>query len=56
MLNRRSFKSYAPMHIVYKSKEFGTELWLGDYYAATDFNLLKNKSIKSGTLYSIMKC
>lgn len=51
MLNRRAFKSYASMHVVYRSKEFGTELWLGDYYAATDYNLLKNKNITSGTLY-----
>jgi hypothetical protein len=36
-----------PMNLVYTSKE-GTELWLGDYYAATNLNLLKQKNIKSG--------
>jgi hypothetical protein len=54
MLNRRAFKSYAPMHVVYRSKEFGTELWLGDYYAATDYNLLKNKNITSGRFYWLL--
>jgi hypothetical protein len=54
MLNRRAFRTYQPMHMVYKSKDYGTELWLGDYYAATDYNLLKNKNIKSGTLSSYL--
>ena len=39
-----------PMNLVHTSKE-GTELWLGDYYAATNCNLLKQKNIKSGTFF-----
>jgi hypothetical protein len=35
--------------MVFKSK-YGTELWLGDYYAATDEKLLKSKNIKAGIL------
>ena len=51
MMNRRSFRSYQPMNMVYKSPQFGTELWLGDYYAATDNNLLKAKGVKAGILF-----
>ena len=35
------------MNLVHKTEE-GKELWLGDYYAATDFDLLKEKHIRSG--------
>lgn len=42
-------KNYQSMNLVHTTPE-GTELWLGDYYAATDLNLLKQKKITSGTL------
>lgn len=44
----RNMKNYQTMNLVYTTPE-GTELWLGDYYAATDFNLLKQKKLTSGT-------
>ena len=47
MMNRMAFKNYQSMNMVHRTKE-GTELWLGDYYAATNLNLLKQKNIKSG--------
>lgn len=43
----RSMKNYQPMSLVHTTDE-GTELWLGDYYAATDVMKLKQKNIKSG--------
>jgi hypothetical protein len=49
MMNRMAFRNYQPMNMVFKSK-YGTELWLGDYYAATDEKLLKSKNIKAGIL------
>ena len=48
MINRMHFKSNS-MNMVHRSK-YGTELWLGDYYAATNVSLLKQKDIKSGKL------
>ncbi len=42
MLNRIPFNKYQTMNLVYKAQN-GNELWLGDYYAATDLNLLKQK-------------
>jgi hypothetical protein len=41
-------KNYQTMNLVHTSSD-GGELWLGDYYAATDFNLLKQKKITYGT-------
>lgn len=40
-------QSTSHMNHIYTSNE-GGELWLGDYYAATNLNLLKQKNIKSG--------
>lgn len=51
MINRMHNKNQS-MNLVYKTGE-GTELWLGDYYAATNLNLLKQKEIKSGRRYPI---
>lgn len=48
----RNMKNYQSMNIVYTTTE-GNELWLGDYYAATDFNLLKQKKITSGIYFSL---
>ncbi len=48
----RNMKNYQSMNIVYTTNE-GNELWLGDYYAATDFNLLKQKKITSGIYFSL---
>lgn len=48
----RNMKNYQSMNIVYTTTE-GNELWLGDYYAATDLNLLKQKKIASGILFII---
>jgi hypothetical protein len=36
------------MNLVHTTAE-GTELWLGDYYAATNLKLLNQRSIRSGT-------
>lgn len=47
MINRMAYKSQ-PMNLVHKTKH-GTELWLGDYFAASNVSLLKQKDIKSGT-------
>lgn len=44
----RNPKNYQSMNLVHTTSE-GNELWLGDYYAATDFALLKQKKITSGT-------
>lgn len=46
MINRMPFKSQS-MNNVHRS-QYGTELWLGDYYAATNTALLKQKEIKAG--------
>ena len=40
-INRMPFKSQ-PMTMVHKSR-YGTELWLGDYFGATNLALLKQK-------------
>ena len=40
------------MDLVYTTDE-GNEIWLGDYYAATDMQLLKQKNISSGNIFSI---
>ncbi len=47
MMNRMAFNNYQSMNLVHKTKE-GNELWLGDYYAASNVSLLKQKNIKSG--------
>ena len=46
MINRMPFKSQ-PMNMVHRSR-YGTEIWLGDYFAATNVSLLKQKDVKSG--------
>lgn len=50
-MRRVPFKSQS-MNLVYKTPE-GAELWLGDYYAATNLKLLKQRNIKSGTIFDI---
>jgi len=40
------------MNHIYTSKE-GGELWLGDYYAATNTKQLKQKNIKSGKILNM---
>lgn len=47
MMNRMAFNNYQSMNMVHRTKD-GTELWLGDYYAATNSNLLRQKNIRSG--------
>ena len=42
------------MNLVYTTPE-GGEIWLGDYYAATDLNLLKQKKITAGTRFIIIQ-
>jgi hypothetical protein len=49
MMNRMTFKNYQSMNLVHKTKD-GSEIWLGDYYAASNAQLLKQKSISSGNL------
>ena len=44
---KRIMKNYAPMNLIYTTEE-GSELWLGDYFAATNLKLLKQKKIDSG--------
>lgn len=46
-INRVPYR-HQSMNLVHKTSE-GTELWLGDYYAATNLALLRQKGIKSGT-------
>lgn len=46
MMNRMAYKSQ-PMNMVHRSK-YGTELWLGDYFAASNISLLKQKEVKAG--------
>jgi hypothetical protein len=41
-------KNYQRMNLILTTSE-GGELWLGDYYAATDLPLLKQKKITHGT-------
>jgi hypothetical protein len=48
MLNRAPFRNYQSMNVVHRTKD-GNELWLGDYYAASDLSLLRQKNIRSGT-------
>lgn len=47
MINRTAFKNLQSMNLVHRTKD-GNELWLGDYYAASNITLLKQKNIKSG--------
>lgn len=51
----RNMKNYQSMNVVHTTSE-GNELWLGDYYAATDLNLLKQKKIGSGNflIYEVL--
>ena len=44
-----NFKNYQAMNCIVKTND-GTELWLGDYGAATDLNLLKQKKVKHGKI------
>lgn len=48
----RNMKNYQNMNVVHTTKD-GHELWLGDYYAATDHRLLKSKNITCG-IFSII--
>jgi hypothetical protein len=47
MMNRAPFRNYQSMNVVHRTKD-GNELWLGDYYAASDVSLLRQKNIRSG--------
>jgi hypothetical protein len=47
MMNGMGFRSYQPMNMVHRTKD-GTELWLGDYMAASNLNLLRQKNIRHG--------
>ena len=49
MFNRNGFKDYQSMNCICKNDN-GAELWLGDYYAATDTDLLTKKNIKAGSI------
>jgi hypothetical protein len=40
-------KNYQSMNLIHTNAN-GNELWLGDYYAATDLNLLRQKKITYG--------
>jgi hypothetical protein len=46
------------MNLIHKTSE-GIELWLGDYYAATNINLLKQKKmlavIEFSTYFSLLR-
>lgn len=44
----RNMKNYQSMNLVHTTSD-GNELWLGDYYAATNLKLLKDKKISSGS-------
>ena len=46
-MHRFNFRNYQSMNVITKTND-GHELWLGDYGAATDFNLLQQKKIKHG--------
>lgn len=46
-MNRMAFKNYQSMNMVHRTKD-GNELWLGDYYAATNTSLLTQHNIRSG--------
>ena len=48
MISRSPLTNYQSMSLVHRSEE-GSELWLGDYYAATNLQLLKQKNIRAGT-------
>lgn len=48
MMNRGGFRSYQSMNMVHRTKD-GHELWLGDYMAASNVSLLKQKNITHGT-------
>lgn len=52
MINRLPNKMQS-MNMVHKTSE-GGELWLGDYYAAKNVNLLRQRNIKSGTSVAIV--
>ena len=46
-------KKYSSMNLIFTTEE-GNELWLGDYYAATNLKLLKQKKIDSGNCLLIL--
>ena len=48
MMNGKGFRSYQSMNLVHKTSE-GNELWLGDYMAASNVALLRQKKITHGT-------
>jgi hypothetical protein len=50
-MNRIAFSNYQSMNMVHRTNE-GSELWLGDYYAASNVSLLKQKNIRAGTFPS----
>ncbi len=52
MYNRMAFRNYQSMNMVYRADN-GNEIWLGDYYAATDPALLKSKQITAGRTHHI---
>ena len=45
----RNMKNYQSMNVVYTTTD-GNELWLGDYYSATNLDLLKQKHITTGIM------
>jgi hypothetical protein len=51
MINRTPSRSQS-MNLIHLTPE-GSELWLGDYYAATKMPLLKENNIRSGAPLSI---
>lgn len=51
-MSRMTYKGHQSMNMVYRTKE-GNELWLGDYYAATNHKLLQQKKISSGNREAI---
>lgn len=48
MMNGMGFRGYQSMNMIHRTKE-GTEIWLGDYMAASNVSGLKQKSINHGT-------
>ena len=51
-INKVAVGGRQSMHMVHRTEE-GNELWLGDYYAATNVALLRQKNIKSGSITDI---
>lgn len=47
-MNRGGFRSYQSMNLIHRTKD-GKELWLGDYSAASNISLLKQKNINHGS-------